>query len=151
MTSSPGQAAACARYEQQRTPLFSLGTVLITPGALDMLEALQLAPLPFVLRHVAGDWGDLCQEDKEANAAALTYGSRLLSAYDIPPNHRLWIITESDRRSTTLLLPGNTEQCCIPTIATPASVLACMAPWWATSGCMCARGKWMPLAATTAF
>mgnify|MGYP000175522986 CR=1 FL=1 len=95
MTSSPGQAAACARYEQQRTPLFSLGTVLITPGALDMLEALQLAPLPFVLRHVAGDWGDLCQEDKQANAAALTYGSRLLSAYDIPPNHRLWIITEA--------------------------------------------------------
>jgi len=105
MTSSPGQAAACARYEQQRTPLFTLGTVLITPGALDMLEALQLAPLPFVLRHVAGDWGDLCQEDKQANAAALTYGSRLLSAYDIPPNHRLWIITEADRRSTTLLLP----------------------------------------------
>lgn len=105
MTSSPGQAAACARYEQQRTPLFTLGSVLITPGALDMLEALQLAPLSFVLRHVAGDWGDLCKEDKQANAAALAYGSRLLSAYDIPSNHRLWIITEADRRSTTLLLP----------------------------------------------
>ncbi len=105
MTSSPGQAAALALYERQRRPLFTLGTLLITPGALDMLEALQLAPLPFVLRHVAGDWGDLCDEDKQANAAALTYGSRLLSAYDIPPNHRLWIITEADRRSTTLLLP----------------------------------------------
>ena len=68
-------------------------------------EAQQMAPLPFVLRHLAGDWGDLCQEDKQANAAALTYGSRLLSAYDIPPNHRLWIITEADRSSTTLLLP----------------------------------------------
>ena len=105
MTSSPGQAAACARYEQQRRPLFPLGQVLITPGALDMLEALQLAPLPFVLRHGTGDWGDLCDEDKQANAAALIYSSRLLSAYDIPPNHRLWIITEADRRSTTLLLP----------------------------------------------
>ena len=105
MTSSPGQAAACALYKQQRRPLFPLGQVLITPGALDMLEALKLAPLPFVLRHVAGDWGDLCDEDKQANAAGLTYGSRVLSAYDIPPNHRLWIITEADRRSTTLLLP----------------------------------------------
>jgi hypothetical protein len=38
-------------------------------------------------------------------AGPTTYGSRLLSAYDIPPNHRLWIITEADRRSTTLLLP----------------------------------------------
>ena len=89
MTSSPGRAAACALYEQQRRPLFPLGQVLITPGALDMLEALKLAPLPFVLRHVAGDWGDLCDEDKQANAAALTYGSRVLSAYDIPPNLRL--------------------------------------------------------------
>ena len=60
MTSSPGQAAACALYEQQRRPLFPLGQVLITPGALDMLESLELAPLPFVLRHVAGDWGELC-------------------------------------------------------------------------------------------
>jgi len=105
MTSSPGQAAALARYAQQRRPLFSLGQLLITPGALDMLEALALAPLPFVLRHVSGDWGELCDEDKASNAAALTYGSRVLSAYDIPPNHRLWIITEADRRSTTLLLP----------------------------------------------
>ena len=56
MTSLPGQAAACARYEQQRTPLFTLGTVLITPGALDMLEALQLAPLPFVLSIKRVDW-----------------------------------------------------------------------------------------------
>ena len=37
MTSSPGQAAACALYKQQRRPLFPLGQVLITPGALDML------------------------------------------------------------------------------------------------------------------
>ncbi len=74
-------------------------------GALDMLEALALAPLPFVLRHVSGDWGELCDEDKASNAAALTHGSRVLSAYDIAPNHRLWIITEADRRSTTLLLP----------------------------------------------
>ena len=51
MTYSPGQAAALALYEQQRRPLFPLGQVLITPGALDMLEALELAPLPFVLRH----------------------------------------------------------------------------------------------------
>ena len=41
MTSSPGQAAALALYERQRRPLFTLGTLLITPGALDMLEALQ--------------------------------------------------------------------------------------------------------------
>ena len=105
MTSSPGQAAALPRDTQQHRPLFAMGTLLITPDALDMLEARQMAPLPLVLRHLSGDWGDLCQEDRQANAVALTYGSRLLSAYDISPNHRLWIITEADRRLTTLLLP----------------------------------------------
>lgn len=59
MTSSPGQAAVLAQSEQRRRPLFTLGTVLITPGALDMLEALRLTPLPGgnTPRH-RGDWGE---------------------------------------------------------------------------------------------
>jgi len=105
MTSSLGQAAALAQYDRQLPPLFLLGQLLITSGALAMLDALSLSPLAFVQRHVAGDWGDLCEEDKQANAAALHYGSRLLSSYEIPPNHKLWIITEANRMATTLLLP----------------------------------------------
>ena len=119
MTSSPGQAAALARYEQQRRPLFPLGQVLITPGALDMLEALELAPLPFVLRHVTGDWGDLCDEDRAENDFAVTRRLRILSCYRLVDAERLaatprdkrsslptlWIITEADRSVTTLLRP----------------------------------------------
>jgi hypothetical protein len=61
-------------------------------------------------RHVAGDWGELDQEDKDANDAALTDGSRLLSAYLIdeanPTKGKVWIITEADRSVTTFLLPS---------------------------------------------
>ncbi|WP_253252288.1 hypothetical protein, partial [Comamonas thiooxydans] len=75
------------------------------PGALELLETHQLTALPFVLRHVSGDWGDICAEDRQSNADALQYGYRLMSVYVISKAERLWIITEADRSSTTLLLP----------------------------------------------
>lgn len=65
----------------------------------------QLSPLSFIQRHVVGDWGDICAEDRQVNADALQYGSRLMSVYAITPTETLWIITEADRSCTTLLLP----------------------------------------------
>ena len=107
-----GQAAACpndsspASHDKVAgTPLFALGQVLATPGALELLETHQLTALPFVLRHVSGDWGDICAEDRQSNADALQYGYRLMSVYELSKTERLWIITEADRSSTTLLLP----------------------------------------------
>ena len=74
-----GQAAACpndsspAAHDKAAagTPLFALGQLLATPGALELLETHELTALPFVLRHVSGDWGDICAEDRQANADAL--------------------------------------------------------------------------------
>ncbi len=56
-------------------------------------------------RHLAGDWGNLCDEDRAANELALLDGDRLFSAYTkvgVPP---IWIITECDRSVTTILFP----------------------------------------------
>lgn len=107
-----GQAAACpndsspaAHDKAAGTPLFALGQLLATPGALELLKSYQLTALPFVLRHVSGDWGDICAEDRQSNADALHYGYRLMSVYELSKAERLWIITEADRSSTTLLLP----------------------------------------------
>ena len=107
-----GQAAACpndsspaAHDKAAGTHLFALGQLLATPGALELLESYQLTALPFVLRHVSGDWGDICTEDRQSNAEALQYGYRLMSVYVISKAERLWIITEADRSCTTLLLP----------------------------------------------
>jgi len=61
--------------------------------------------LSFIQRHVVGDWGDICAEDRQVNADALQYGARLMSVYAITPSEKLWIITEADRSCTTLLLP----------------------------------------------
>ena len=101
------QAAACLNKSRSdsKVPLFRLGKVLATPGALDTLETLQLTPMPFLLRHASGDCGDICAEDQQANADALLLGSRLMSVYVLSAVHRLWVITEADRSYTTLLLP----------------------------------------------
>lgn len=85
--------------------LFSLGQLVATPGALQALEAHQIAPSRLVSRHVTGDWGTVAPEDAAANEAALLHGDRLLSAYEIAAGVRVWIITEHDRSVTTILLP----------------------------------------------
>ena len=55
-------------------------------------------------RHASGDWGELSPDDLAANQHALIHQTRLFSGYDLVAG-RLWIITESTRAYTTLLLP----------------------------------------------
>ena len=56
-------------------------------------------------RHLAVDWGDVCDEDRIANELALQEGERLLSVYKKEGLPRIWIITEWDRSLTTALFP----------------------------------------------
>ena len=89
----------------QKRPLFALGQVVATPGALMALEDAGQNPGVFLYRHVTGDWGDLDEHDRKENELALRQGLRLLSAYQTSKGVRIWIITEWDRSVTTLLLP----------------------------------------------
>ena len=84
---------------------FDLGQMVMTPGARDAMQSAGHIPPEFLLRHVHGDWGELDDEDKQANDEALLHGSRLLSAYRTRREDKLWAITEWDRSATTLLLP----------------------------------------------
>lgn len=86
-------------------PLFSLGQVVATPGALDAFRASGDDPLAYLVRHIAGDWGELDDCDRRENELSLEHGWRILSSYRLSDGTRIWIITESDRSSTTLLLP----------------------------------------------
>jgi hypothetical protein len=86
-------------------PLFPFGHVVATPGAVALLEQSNRSHLEFLSRHLRGDWGNLCQDDKAENELGLKYGYRLMSSYPITDTERLWVITEADRSVTTLLLP----------------------------------------------
>jgi hypothetical protein len=80
--------------------------MVATPGALDALSESQQSPMHFISRHLQGDWGDCCQEDRQANEDALKNGDRLFSVYATVKGTKLWVITEADRSSTCVLLPG---------------------------------------------
>ena len=81
--------------QTERRPLFDLGQLVATPGALAALEKSGQSPMDFLVRHVTGDWGELCEEDRKENQFSLEKGFRLLSSYKTNAGDRLWIITTS--------------------------------------------------------
>ena len=88
--------ATSAETSSRPFPLFSAGQIVATPGALALLEQHGVSPQTILHRHLVGDWGALCSDDVAANEAALTYGSRLLSSYEIAPGVTVWIITDAE-------------------------------------------------------
>ena len=84
----------------------ALGRLVATPGALAALKERGRGPQEFVERHVAGDWGDVGEDDWRANELALQRDQRLFSSYRVDASLTVWIITEADRSATTVLLPS---------------------------------------------
>ena len=84
--------------------LFELGSVVATPAALDALKQAGQSPSELLNRHLAGDWGELCDEDRQLNDEAVENGSRILSSYSLSTGTKVWIITEADRSSSCLFL-----------------------------------------------
>jgi len=96
--SNANQKTSMARFE--------LGRTVITPGAIEALEHSGQMAIEFLRRHVAGDWGELSDDDVKENEFSLEHGFRLLSRYQTSQGERFWIITEADRSATTILLPN---------------------------------------------
>ena len=90
---------------QIKQPLFALGRLVATPGALQLLTLAQQTPLEFLARHSRGDWGECCSEDATENDFSVKAGFRIFSVYRTRDGEKLWVITEADRSATTLLLP----------------------------------------------
>ena len=100
---------------------FSMGQIVATPGALQLLQETGFSAAALISRHVHGSWGDLCEEDRAENEFAVSRRLRRLSCYRLVDAERLaatprdkrsslptlWIITEADRSVTTLLLPSD--------------------------------------------
>ena len=87
-------------------PLFPLGQVGATPGALAALQKAEQEPEEFLNRHDRGDWGDVPEADRQENEFSLQHGLRIFSAYTTSAGDTIWVITEADRSATTILLPS---------------------------------------------
>lgn len=94
---------------------FPLGTIVASRGITHASDKtivsdntrlpVRLAPEfeEMIRAHARGEWGNLCNEDIEANETALHDGYRLLSAYLSAEGERVYVITEADRSVTTIL------------------------------------------------
>ena len=84
---------------------FPLGRVVATPGALELLEETGEDPCLLLARHHSGNWGELDSHDRRENELSLKHGWRILSSYPVG-DEKVWIMTETDRSYTTILLPN---------------------------------------------
>jgi hypothetical protein len=85
--------------------LFSLGSVYLTVGAREALENSNQTAAEFLARHQSGDWGDVCEDDRQENELSVKQGYRILSSYRTSKGVKIWTITEANRSSTTCLKP----------------------------------------------
>lgn len=82
-------------------PRFELGQLVMTAEANHRLaaEAVQAA----LMRHLSGDWGEVCAADATMNEEALIRGGRIRSVYG-EGEKRFQIVTEGDGSMTRILL-----------------------------------------------
>ncbi|RFU47355.1 hypothetical protein [Paraburkholderia sp. DHOC27] len=93
-------------------PLFHPGKLLVSHAALATLRTNGVPVISVVLRHIAGDWGVVSEDDKRQNDVSISTGLRLISIYRLPDQTRIMVITEWDRSNTTLerlndIVPGS--------------------------------------------
>jgi len=79
------------KYAIERRPLFPLGQLATTPGALAALQKAGQSPVEFLSLHVGGQWGDIPEEDRHENEYSLEHGFRLLSSYRTNANETIWV------------------------------------------------------------
>jgi len=98
---------------------FQLGQVVITPGALDLLQQTGFSAAALLNLHVHGNWGDCGSKDAAENELAVVRQRQLISVYRLVDDAKLlatprlkridlptiWIITEADRSATVILRP----------------------------------------------
>ena len=86
-------------------PQFTVGWMVVTPGALVAFLESQEDPRTFVYRHLQGDWGDMSPAGWAENDYALKHGERLVSTYHTRHGRKLYVVTEASRFAATILLP----------------------------------------------
>jgi hypothetical protein len=87
---------------------FNPGQLVMTRGVNNLITSDELFANHVMLslkRHLAGDWGEVSDEDRITNEIALQDSERLFSVYKREGVPTIWIITEWDRSVTTTLFP----------------------------------------------
>jgi len=82
---------------------FPLGQIVATHGALEALEEAGQSPQEFISRHARLEQAELSDEDHKENLLSVDRHLRIFSAYKTAKGLKIWVISEADRSTTTLL------------------------------------------------
>ena len=85
---------------------FPLGSIYMTPGAIEALGEAGQSAQEFISRHARLEQGELCDEDHRENLFSVDKALRIFNAFKTGQGVKLWVITEADRSATTILLPS---------------------------------------------
>lgn len=83
---------------------FNLGQIVATPRAVEALTRSQLSVDEILARHVAGDWGDVSDEQWGLNELSLLEELALISTYATALGDRVTVFTRADRSYTLVHL-----------------------------------------------
>lgn len=92
--------------EAVKGTMFPFGKIAMTPGVAELVSAGVVNPALLLDRHGMGDWSELSADDRAENIYAVNRELRVFSSFALTLDVTVWVITESDRSATTLLLPS---------------------------------------------
>ena len=88
--------------------LFEMGQIEFSSGVFSLAKDEGLDFDAFLEDHKRGNWGQIDKLDVEANELSLGVGGQLFSSFFIGDKYSssdIWLITDSDRSRTRVLLP----------------------------------------------
>lgn len=91
--------------QYRRRRLFEIGSLTFSEGVERLMFEGRLDPMPYLERHMRGDWGDVADYQWQGNNAAQQSGGRLDSFYVVTRELRIRIFTAADRSATRIVLP----------------------------------------------
>jgi hypothetical protein len=89
---------------------FHLGQLVATPEAVAAAHAAGINVVAVVLRHLAGDWGDVDAANCQHNDTALATGGCLHSVYRLSGDDALVVTTDAERGRTVAALASQRRQ-----------------------------------------
>lgn len=89
----------------QVPPLFAPGTLKLSEKVHWLASKSLIDPLPYVQRHVRGDWGEVSEAERQMNDVALEQGAPMTSRFQITPRLHLVVVTSDDQHTTVVQLP----------------------------------------------
>ncbi|MFQ8213662.1 hypothetical protein ACKGML_05450 [Klebsiella pneumoniae] len=92
------------RSSNHRSLLFPIGALIFSEGVDRIMREGRLDPMPYIQRHIRGDWGDVTDLRWQENNAAVTSGKPLGSRYIVTRELTIRIVTEADRSATHVML-----------------------------------------------